>query len=659
MAPVLRRVSQATFDECVQQNIDDFEMDPAEAVEEAVKEFELQGVDLSEIDRTYAGPEGRGEHPVVPLTLALVSAVEAAERDPAAIDAAVAAMAPHVGAKESAVPGWGASCVGAGAVQAAFRLCVDEAAALTTRAREEEEAADGEGEDAAVFFSPEGSAAAASPAARLASALALLASVLACDEARDTFAALGYPAAFLADAWPSSRSSVEPSRISVEPDRSSVESSDADASLVDAAACAAIAQACAKCEANKGAFAKARAEVRVASVFADASASASALRAACDATRALTTGDDPRDPASGAFQHARAFHAAGACRSLSYALTRAVKAAAGGSSDGAAGSINGGGANSENDASSPASSSSSLVAALASALRQTSANDAACEETSREGGLHAALDFLGAYADFSGTPPAGDSDRSSKTAAAGADLRRAAPSAARACASLVRKLAGSDAVKAAAVKAGGVETLSRAIQSASERIARERSVDETETAAGDETARSRDADESDSKTNGKVAQVHTHLRAQEQMIGALAAVCLKNPSGASSVGASGALDAVADAAHRAPAHAGIQRAACLFARNAVSRCPDNVALALRCGFEPLLRDAKRRHPRECVDVGSAALRDLGCENYNEGYAPTTAVMGADGVVRTPEELGEEPGSVEGRRAIAGFGAIPE
>ena len=654
MAPVLRRVSQATFDECVQQNIDDFEMDPAEAVEEAVKEFELQGVDLSEIDRTYAGPEGRGEHPVVPLTLALVSAVEAAERDPAAIDAAVAAMAPHVGAKESAVPGWGASCVGAGAVQAAFRLCVDEAAALT-RAREEEEAAAADGEDA-VFFSPEGSAA-ASPAARLASALALLASVLACDEARDTFAALGYPAAFLADAWPDRRS--EPSRSSVEPDRSSVESSDADASLVDAAACAAIAQACAKCEANKGAFAKARAEVRVASVFADASASASALRAACDATRALTTGDDPRDPASGAFQHARAFHAAGACRSLSYALARAVKAAAGGSSDGAAGSINGGGVGPENDdASSPASSSSSLVAALASALRQTSANDAACEETSREGGLHAALDFLGAYANFSGTTPAGDSDRSSKTAA-GADLRRAAPSAARACASLVRKLAGSDAVKAAAVKAGGVETLSRAIQSASERIARERSVDETETAAGDETARSRDADESDSKTNGKVAQVQTHLRAQEQMIGALAAVCLKNPSGASSVGASGALDAVADAAHRAPAHAGIQRAACLFARNAVSRCPDNVALALRCGFEPLLRDAKRRHPRECVDVGSAALRDLGCENYNEGYAPTTAVMGADGVVRTPEELGEEPGSVEGRRAIAGFGAIPE
>jgi len=47
-------------------------------------------------------------------------------------------------------------------------------------------------------------------------------------------------------------------------------------------------------------------------------------------------------------------------------------------------------------------------------------------------------------------------------------------------------------------------------------------------------------------------------------------------------------------------------------------------------------------------VASAAMRDLGCENYNEGWTPTTAVMGADGVVRTPEELGDEPeGCVNG------------
>ena len=60
---MLRRITQETFDECVQGNIDDFEMEPDEAVEEAVKEFELQGVDISQIDKSYAGPDGRGEHP--------------------------------------------------------------------------------------------------------------------------------------------------------------------------------------------------------------------------------------------------------------------------------------------------------------------------------------------------------------------------------------------------------------------------------------------------------------------------------------------------------------------------------------------------------------------------------------------------------------------
>ena len=74
---VLRRISQETFDECVQGNIDDFEMEPDEAVEEAVKEFELQGVDLSQIHKSYAGPEGRGEHPAANATRDFVAAVEA------------------------------------------------------------------------------------------------------------------------------------------------------------------------------------------------------------------------------------------------------------------------------------------------------------------------------------------------------------------------------------------------------------------------------------------------------------------------------------------------------------------------------------------------------------------------------------------------------
>ena len=63
----------------------------------------------------------------------------------------------------------------------------------------------------------------------------------------------------------------------------------------------------------------------------------------------------------------------------------------------------------------------------------------------------------------------------------------------------------------------------------------------------------------------------------------------------------------------------------------------------------------RRVSASSADVATAALRDLGCDNYNEGYNPTTAVMGADGVVRTPEELGDEP-DVGAVRAIAGYGS---
>ena len=100
---------------------------------------------------------------------------------------------------------------------------------------------------------------------------------------------------------------------------------------------------------------------------------------------------------------------------------------------------------------------------------------------------------------------------------------------------------------------------------------------------------------------------------------------------------------------KARTHAGVQRQCAMFLRNAVVRNPENVpAVLLNTDAEALLRLSKKNHPRECVDVASAAMRDLGCENYNEGWTPTTAVMGADGVVRTPEELGDEPeGCVNG------------
>ena len=55
--------------------------------------------------------------------------------------------------------------------------------------------------------------------------------------------------------------------------------------------------------------------------------------------------------------------------------------------------------------------------------------------------------------------------------------------------------------------------------------------------------------------------------------------------------------------------------ACMALRNAVARSTDLRGPLLAAGAEPLLRAAQRRHPAACADVGAAALRDLGLEDY--------------------------------------------
>jgi hypothetical protein len=167
----LRRVSQESFDEVVQGNIDDFELEAEEAVLEAIKEFELQGVDLKEIDKTYAGPDGRGEHPASVAAKAYAAVAEATPTAPDAVRAAGAALRAQV-TGEGAVAGWGPAVTGAGAIQAAVL-------AVTTCVAESSDGGDA-----------------------LVDALDTLAAVLGCDEARDTFAGLKLCMAFTNDVWP-------------------------------------------------------------------------------------------------------------------------------------------------------------------------------------------------------------------------------------------------------------------------------------------------------------------------------------------------------------------------------------------------------------------------------------------------------------------------
>ncbi|XP_071434127.1 armadillo repeat-containing protein 6 isoform X2 [Pithys albifrons albifrons] len=77
-----KQIAQETFDEAVQENMVEFEMDPEEAVREAVQQFEAQGVDLSNIVKAVRQPvseNGQREKHQILLTLdALGKAVAAA-----------------------------------------------------------------------------------------------------------------------------------------------------------------------------------------------------------------------------------------------------------------------------------------------------------------------------------------------------------------------------------------------------------------------------------------------------------------------------------------------------------------------------------------------------------------------------------------------------
>ena len=50
-----RRISQETFGAVVRENVEDFDMDAAEAVREAREQFEHQGVDLTGVDVSGSG----------------------------------------------------------------------------------------------------------------------------------------------------------------------------------------------------------------------------------------------------------------------------------------------------------------------------------------------------------------------------------------------------------------------------------------------------------------------------------------------------------------------------------------------------------------------------------------------------------------------------
>jgi hypothetical protein len=104
----------------------------------------------------------------------------------------------------------------------------------------------------------------------------------------------------------------------------------------------------------------------------------------------------------------------------------------------------------------------------------------------------------------------------------------------------------------------------------------------------------------------------------EAALGMLVNMTLRMPEVSAAAADAGCVDVLLAAlACEAPGLAAVQRQACMAVRNMAVRNPELRPAFLDRGAEAALRRAKRVYPRECKDVGSAALRDLGLDKYNE------------------------------------------
>lgn len=103
----------------------------------------------------------------------------------------------------------------------------------------------------------------------------------------------------------------------------------------------------------------------------------------------------------------------------------------------------------------------------------------------------------------------------------------------------------------------------------------------------------------------------------EPALGIVTNLLLRNPEGADEAAQLGCVDVLTDLMAANPQQGQVQRQGSMAIRNMVVRNPDIRPMFLAKGAEDLLRAAKKQHPGPCRDVASAALRDLGIDNYQD------------------------------------------
>ncbi|KAI3889797.1 hypothetical protein MKX03_033835 [Papaver bracteatum] len=184
------------------------------------------------------------------------------------------------------------------------------------------------------------------------------------------------------------------------------------------------------------------------------------------------------------------------------------------------------------------------------ALKAVAVNDEICRSIADSGGINATFQCIE------------DSGEQNNKAVA------------KACCSLMSKLAGSDANKSAIVHMGGMDKLIK--------------------------LSSRFSDDP--------------LVLQEVM-SIICVLCLRSPENAARAIEAGVGDFAIQSMQKFPAAQQMQKQSCLMIRNLVARNPENRTILLANGIEKIIRKAKENHV-SCKAAATDALRDLGLDNYN-------------------------------------------
>lgn len=498
MAPATKKVkskpaiaiSQEGFDAAVKENMEDFDMDLAEAVEDAVKTFQIQGADLSGIvtDGTNIG-NADYVHPVV----------EAMKQ----LDHSLILLR----LEDGSYINWEHKQAEPKKVEALFEAAVEALEKVAKLCNKNEP------ENCQVAVKHGGVKASiqayyALQTYRLAwasLALKVLHSLIAEEPGKEAFLKENGPQVVL-EALASENVEL-------------YESMNRELSCIAANI---LAVAASKNETVKDTFMDLKADEAIVQYLRnhaeEMGSDGAALQAACDAIRALTIADDDRPAASNAFKNAMKIAKAGAMPAFLEILPQRSKCLP-------------------------------ILPSLCLTIKSLAVNDEICRDFADDGGLDLVLEFLNYACKFP-----------SKLVA-------------RSTCALLSQLAGSDANKEAIVRSGGLEKIFQLMKCYPE----ETSV-------------------------------------LQEGCAAIAMLTLRSPQHVTKAVEAGALDVVAEVMEAHPNAPHMLRQACQMVRNLNVRNPENRPISLEKGLEPLLRKAKDTHAL-CKDVASAALRDIGIEDY--------------------------------------------